>query len=247
MNLFFNYANNINMKKLILYIILLFPLKIYGIENIMINNETLSPLFDNAIKEYNYFTESNEVKIEVISSKNEQVSGYGIFKLENKETIFNISSSKYGKFKITVFKNYEKSLDSKILSLDIKGYDLNFDSNIHEYDLNINDEEMLEIDYELSNDSSKVIVEGNGNFNNSKNIIKIKIDSKDEYIINVYKTQKVSKTQSKKVEVKKLSYIKKEIIKYIIITISCILILLFYMFIFNKKIVFRVLPNTLRK
>lgn len=248
MNLFFYIVNTINMKKIILSILLLIPLSINAIERIKINNEDLSPIFDNNIKVYNYFTDKEQIKIEITSSKDEIVSGHGIFTLDKDEESFIVTSNKYGDFKINVFKNYKHKTDiSKILNIDIKGYNLNFNKDVHEYNLNILDEEILDINYELSNDSSKVNITGNGNFNKTKNVIKITLDEKEEYIINVFKSQNVSKVEKTTTEVKTMSYTKKEIVKFIIITISCTIIFLFYKLLFISKFTLNALPNTLHK
>lgn len=248
MNLFFNYVNTINMKKIILSILLILPFSIKAIEKIKINNEDLSPYFDNKIKKYNYFTNEDEINIKVITSKGEIISGDGIFELKDKESTFIVSSDKYGDFIITVFKNYiETRSKGEILSLDIEGYNLNFNKDVHEYNLNILDEENLNIIYELNNENTNVKIIGNGNFNNTKNIIKIILDDEEEYTINVFKAEKVSKVENRVSKTKTMSYTKKEIVKYIIITISCTLIFFFYKLVFISKTTLNVLPNTLRK
>ena len=248
MNLFFYYVNTINMKKIILSILLILPFSINAIEKIKINNEDLSPYFDNKIKKYNYFTNEDEINIKVITSKGEIISGDGIFELKDKESTFIVSSDKYGDFIITVFKNYtETKSKGEILSLDIEGYNLNFNKDIHEYNLNILDEENLNIIYELNNENTNVKIIGNGNFNNTKNIIKIILDDEEEYTINVFKAEKVSKVENRVSKTKTMSYTKKEIVKYIIITISCTLIFFFYKLVFISKTTLNVLPNTLRK
>ena len=248
MNLFFYYVNTINMKKIILSILLILPFSINAIEKIKINNEDLSPYFDNKIKKYNYFTNEDEINIKVITSKGEIISGDGIFELKDKESTFIVSSDKYGDFIITVFKNYiETKSKGEILSLDIEGYNLNFNKDVHEYNLNILDEENLNIIYELNNENTNVKIIGNGNFNNTKNIIKIILDDEEEYTINVFKAEKVSKVENRVSKTKTMSYTKKEIVKYIIITISCTLIFLFYKLVFISKTTLNVLSNTLHK
>ena len=248
MNLFFYYVNTINMKKIILSILLILPFSIKAIEKIKINNEDLSPYFDNKIKKYNYFTNEDEINIKVITSKGEIISGDGIFELKDKESTFIVSSDKYGDFIITVFKNYiETRSKGEILSLDIEGYNLNFNKDVHEYNLNILDEENLNIIYELNNENTNVKIIGNGNFNNTKNVIKIILDDEEEYTINVFKAEKVSKVENRVSKTKTMSYTKKEIVKYIIITISCTLIFLFYKLVFISKTTLNVLPNTLHK
>ena len=248
MNLFFYYVNTINMKKIILSILLILPFGINAIEKIKINNEDLSPYFDNKIKKYNYFTNEDEINIKVITSKGEIITGDGIFELKDKESTFIVSSDKYGDFIITVFKNYiETKSKGELLSLDIEGYNLNFNKDIHEYNLNILDEENLNIIYELNNENTNVKIIGNGNFNNTKNVIKIILDDEEEYTINVFKAEKVSKVENTVSKTKTMSYTKKEIVKYIIITISCTLIFFFYKLVFISKTTLNVLPNTLHK
>lgn len=248
MNLFFYYVNTINMKKIILSILLILPFGINAIEKIKINNEDLSPYFDNKIKKYNYFTNEDEINIKVITSKGEIITGEGIFELKDKESTFIVSSDKYGDFIITVFKNYiETKSKGELLSLDIEGYNLNFNKDIHEYNLNILDEENLNIIYELNNENTNVKIIGNGNFNNTKNVIKIILDDEEEYTINVFKAEKVSKVENTVSKTKTMSYTKKEIVKYIIITISCTLIFFFYKLVFISKTTSNVLPNTLHK
>lgn len=248
MNLFFYYVNTINMKKIILSILLILPFGINAIEKIKINNEDLSPYFDNKIKKYNYFTNDDEINIKVITSKGEIITGDGIFELKDKESTFIVSSDKYGDFIITVFKNYiETKSKGELLSLDIEGYNLNFNKDIHEYNLNILDEENLNIIYELNNENTNVKIIGNGNFNNTKNVIKIILDDEEEYTINVFKAEKVSKVENTVSKTKTMSYTKKEIVKYIIITISCTLIFFFYKLVFISKTTLNVLPNTLHK
>ena len=248
MNLFFYYINTKKKKKIILSIFLILPFGINAIEKIKINNEDLSPYFDNKIKKYNYFTNEDEINIKVITSKEEIISGDGIFELKDKESTFIVSSDKYGDFIITVFKNYiETKSKGELLSLDIEGYNLNFNKDVHEYNLNILDEENLNIIYELNNENTNVKIIGNGNFNNTKNIIKIILDDEEEYTINVFKAEKVSKVENRVSKTKTMSYTKKEIVKYIIITISCTLIFFFYKLVFISKTTLNVLPNTLRK
>ena len=60
-------------------------------------------------------------------------------------------------------------------------------------------------------------------------------------------SQKVSKIENTVTKTKTMSYAKKEIVKYIIITISCTLIFLFYKLVFISKTTLNVLPNTLHK
>ena len=128
-------VNNINMKKILLIISLLFCIKVKAIENITINNENLSPVFNSDIKVYNYFTYSDSINIQVKSKENEQVTGSGVFSLNDDLTTFKVTSNDK-EYTINVFKNYHKEELTPVLNdLIIVGYDINFDTNIHEYDI----------------------------------------------------------------------------------------------------------------
>lgn len=227
-------VNNINMKKILLIISLLFCIKVKAIENITINNENLSPVFNSDIKVYNYFTYSDSINIQVKSKENEQVTGSGVFSLNDDLTTFKVTSNDK-EYTINVFKNYHKEELTPVLNdLIIEGYDINFDTNIHEYDINIKDETHLNINYDLSNDEAYVSINGNGNFNSSDNIIKINVNNKDEYIIHAHKSMNVSLVEDTN-EYKELSGIKKEIVILLIVTISCTLVFLFYYSLFINK------------
>ena len=227
-------VNNINMKKILLIISLLFCIKVKAIENITINNESLSPVFNSEIKVYNYFTYSDSINIQVKSKENEQVTGNGVFSLNDDLTTFKVASNDK-EYTINVFKNYHKEELTPVLNdLIIEGYNINFDTNIHEYDINIKDETHLNINYDLSNDEAYVSITGNGNFNSSDNIIKINVNNKDEYIIHAHKSMNVSLIEDTN-EYKELSGIKKEIVILLIVTISCTLVFLFYYSLFINK------------
>ena len=123
-----------------------------------------------------------------------------------------------------------------LTNLLIEGYNINFDKDNYEYYIEISDEDNLIIDYELSNDNGYVLVSGNGNFNKSENIIVINVNNEYEYKIHALKTLNVSKVEND--NPKEYSSIKKEIAKFIIITISCISVFLFSYLMFNKKYYF---------
>ena len=119
-------------------------------------------------------------------------------------------------------------------NLTIENYDINFKKDVYEYEITINDEKHLNIDYTLSDNSVYVSIEGNGNFNKSHNIITININNTHYYKIHVYKTIQVSLIQEIE-EVKQFSPLKKEIVKIILITISSSLICGFYYITFINK------------
>lgn len=226
------------MKKILftIFILVIFT-KVKAIENIKINGDTLSPIFDINLKKYNYFTNEDKIIINVVKSNDEIIIGDGEFELYNDISKYNINSNISGDYEITVYKNYKKKdLEyGKLLDLKIKDYEINFNSDIYEYDININDESFLNIDYELLNDKSYVDVKGNGNFNDELNVIEINVDNINTYKINVHKTIKVFEPINNEIVVEEMSYTKKEIVKIVIITISCSLVFLMFYFLFIKK------------
>ena len=120
-------------------------------------------------------------------------------------------------------------------NLTIENYDINFNKNVYEYEITIEDEKELKIDYELSDEDVYVCIEGNGNFNKSHNIITININNQFYYKIHVYKTIQVSFIEEIE-EPKEITPLKKEIVKIVLITISSSLVFGFYYITFiNKK------------
>lgn len=224
------------MKKIIFTVIIFFSfIKVFALENIKINNESLSPYFETNVRKYNYFTDSSNVKIVVKSSKDENVSGSGIFEVKDGKNIFYIESDKSGKYEINVFKNYKKDTTDKCIltSLNIEGYDINFNSNKYDYKININDEKNLNINYETIGKSDTKII-GNGNFNKTDNLIEV-ICGNSEYKIHALKSINVSKNIDNKKEYKTMSYTSKEILKVVIVIISSSILVGYFYILFIKK------------
>ena len=222
------------MKKIIIIILMiLFIPKLKAIENIKIDNKDLIPKFNKNTKYYNYYT--NKEEIEVFVDRNNNSKGNKKYILNNMQTDIIVSSDNID-YIIHVFKKYDKNYkeESYIKNISIKGYNLNFDKNVFEYKININDEENLDINFELSNQDDKLVILGNGNFNKTDNIIKIILNDKDEYIIHAYKTMRVSNIEKEKI-VKEISPAKKEIVIIIMVTISCILVSLFFYLVFINQ------------
>ena len=211
------------MKKILILFLFVINIKTYALSNIKVNNEDLSPSFDKNIKVYNYYTMKDNISISATSKNNEVITGLGNYNVEDKMEI-SITSSIDGNYTIRVFKDYIGEDEIYLKNLIIENYNINYDRNIHEYSININDEKELNINYELSNSNGYLSINGNGNFNNKNNIITINVNNNEEYIINVYKDIE-NKIVSK--ETKEELPIKKEIIILLIIIISCTLIFLF--------------------
>lgn len=229
------------MKKIIL--ILMFILsyeKVFAIENIKVDNNSLSPLFDINIRKYNYFTNEDSININVVETTDEIITGEGDYNLEEGINVVKITSSKDGEYIINVYKNYIEEEDIYLKNLTIDGYDISFNKDKYIYDININDEDNLNINYELSNDEGYVSIVGNGNFNDSNNKIIINVNDEVEYLINAHKTVNVSYIQEESFIPKEMGNIKKGIVISIIITISLVLILLFYYIVFKDKTILQI-------
>lgn len=218
------------MKKITIFILLFCVVKVNALSNIKVNNEELIPSFDKEIKVYNYYTDSESVNINVKKDKNEIVNGEGMYTLDNNYKKIIISSNIDNDYVINVFKNYDKREydSSELLSLNIDGYNINYNKDIYDYDITLNNENNLNIKYEV-NDNTSVVITGNGNFNKSNNLIKIEVGDK-VYNIHAHKTIKVSYSKDMEI-IKEMSGTKKEIVKVLIITISCSFVFLFYKFI----------------
>lgn len=218
------------MKKITIFILLFCVVKVNALSNIKVNNEELIPSFDKEIKVYNYYTDNESVNINVKKDKNEIVNGDGVYTLDNNYKKIIISSNIDNDYVINIFKNYDKREydSSELLSLNIDGYNINYNKDIYDYDITLNNENNLNIKYEV-NDNTSVVITGNGNFNKSNNLIKIEVGDK-VYNIHVHKTIKVSYSKDREI-IKEMSGTKKEIVKVLIITISCSFVFLFYKFI----------------
>lgn len=218
------------MKKITIFILLFCVVNVNALSNIKVNNEELIPSFDKEIKVYNYYTDNESVNINVKKDKNEIVNGEGMYTLDNNYKKIIISSNIDNDYVINIFKNYDKREydSSELLSLNIDGYNINYNKDIYDYDITLNNENNLNIKYEV-NDNTSVVITGNGNFNKSNNLIKIEVGDK-VYNIHAHKTIKVSYSKDREI-IKEMSGTKKEIVKVLIITISCSFVFLFYKFI----------------
>lgn len=228
------------MKKIFLIIVLfIFICDVKALNSIKINNENLSPFFDKDIYVYNYYTNNDKVKISVDYDMKEDVKGYGVFDINDGLNEFIISCNDK-EYKVNVFRNYKDEKNDFLVDLSIKNYDFSFNKDIFVYSINIDDEDSLDIEYELSNENMIVNIIGNGNFNSSKNVIKVDVMNKDykkisEYTINVYKTIKVSSIIEND-DIKEMSSIEKEIVIILLITISLLLIFGYFYLLFIKKL-----------
>lgn len=119
-------------------------------------------------------------------------------------------------------------------SLSIENYELNFKKDVYEYDITIDEEEMLNINYELSDDNAYVSITGNGNFNSSENVIVINVNNDYKYKINVHKPIKVSYITNDEI-IQEMSNHEKDILKLLIVTVSSMVVVYMGYLFFYKK------------
>lgn len=240
------------MKKiiLILYAVITFfsfALITNALSNISINGETLVPIFNKEIYKYNVYTNNEDIYINtVLSEEDSFIEGNGAFKLKEGENKLKLKLTlKDGNIKyynLSIFLNYKNENDlsnSLLKDLIIKNYKINFDSNVFNYNLNIEDEEQLDIRYEVNN-NEKVILEGNSNLKLGNNKIIITVISEDEtnksiYTITVNKTKTVYNEEIKKEkkEIIKNDFDKTDkIIVKIVISLVIIIIITFLFYLF---------------
>lgn len=251
------------MKKIFKYLLAVtffsFALKAKAITNIKVGEYSLSPYFSEYITKYNVFVNDEEENINVSVSESEEddyVTGIGNIKLIDgkNEVILKVikKNQEIITYQVDIFKNYKEfnSLDDASLNkLIINGYDINFDPNIYEYNINIIDDNRLNIDYETKSSESTVKITGNSNFKEGKNEVRVIVNSKDKtktnvYIINVNKvvTTFEEEPSSEKLNEnvlgrEKLTKKETNILTISVISIcSIIIIFLFYMlFIFSRR------------
>lgn len=108
-------------------------------------------------------------------------------KLEIGENIISIivtaEDGTTGKYIIVVNKLEKPSSEATIKNITIKGYTLDFKSDIYKYELEIEDDNKLDIEVELNDDKAKYQILGNNNLKNNS-IITIQVEDEDGTIKN---------------------------------------------------------------
>ena len=155
------------MKRKIIIILTLFFLninKLNAISNITINNNTLNPTFNENIFIYNVYVseETQIITINAVGEKEEIITGTGSKSLKKGLNTLEIVSYQNDKINKTYILNIirgdlqNKKSTSKLKSLIVKGIDINFDSNIMDYNIENNDNKTIDIYYEAENPLSNV-------------------------------------------------------------------------------------------
>lgn len=228
-----------------------FALKMNAISNIVVNEGSLVPFFNKEIHKYNLFVTEDKEYINISfakENKDDYISGGGKINLKKGENILNIIVNKKDgtkeEYEIIVYRGYKniKDYSSATLSkLNIKDYNINFNSNIYDYEIDVDEKVTeLDIDYEATSEYAKVSLTGNSNLNNSKNIITITVQSKDEKITNIYtiKVRKVISTfkdEKEETKVRPFTNEEKILTAIGIAIVSISLIYFIFKIIFRKK------------
>ncbi|MDK2802150.1 MAG: cadherin-like beta sandwich domain-containing protein, partial [Oscillospiraceae bacterium] len=179
------------------------------LQNIILKEDvSFSTNFDPNIYSYNLVIPNGmeTVDINAISENdNATLSGdIGTISVENgKEISINVTSSdksSSSNYKIKFIQNKSLSSDSTLKSIEIDGLlsDFNFDKNIFEYNINIdNNTDSIKINPILSDDSATLNFNGINKdiiLNNGKNVFTIIVDSPDRsnksiYVLNLNKSE----------------------------------------------------------
>lgn len=115
---------------------------------------------------------SSKAKVEIQKS-DELVVGDNLIKV-----IVTAEDGTIGNYVILVHRNEKLSNDTSIKSLNVKGYSLNFKSDIYEYELEIEDEDKLDFKIELNDQKAKYNIVGNKTLKNGS-VIKVIVTAED--------------------------------------------------------------------
>lgn len=155
--------------------------------------------FNKDVREYSIDIESTISSInvsavpEVETSKVEVLGNSNLVSGSNKITI-NVTAEdgSVGTYIINVNKKESLGTNAKLASLTIDGYELNFDSEIYNYNLKIKKEDSLTIEAETEDKNAIYMIEGNNNLKDNS-VIKVIVTAGDgltmqEYTITVNKS-----------------------------------------------------------
>ncbi len=175
------------------------------LKNLVITNQTLTPVFNANTKEYSIVIPFEVNELEVLAEANHNLStvviagNSNLVVGQNKITIeVTAENGDVDTYNINVTKQeeviVEKSKDATLKNITIEGYTLNpeFESDITTYAINVlNEVNSINITAETNHELAKVEITGNTNFVVGINPVKIKVTAEDgtikNYIVNVNK------------------------------------------------------------
>lgn len=180
------------MKKVLIIIMFFLSFNnLKALEGISINHEDIYPLFNKDIHIYNAYVNKDTqiVTINVKTEENEVVTNAG-----SKSLKFGLNS-----FEIIAYKNNapsvyilnivrgEENIDKTnayLKNLSIDNYKIDFDKNIFNYEISINELKKLNVNYETESEGAKVVLKED--LTNEKGYIKLEVISEDKSKSNIY-------------------------------------------------------------
>ena len=157
------------------------------LKTLKIKGAVLEPKFNKNVLSYNCVT--NESSVTISATGTGTISGTGTKKLSNGKNTFKITlSDSYGNKKtytVVVTKTDAKvtSKYAKIESLSINGYDLNFESETLDYELNVSaDTKVLDFEVNLDADDGRYEILNNNDLKNGQTIT-IKVTSYENNVV----------------------------------------------------------------
>ncbi len=207
--------------------------------------------FDKKTLNYSFTVPNDTTSIKVtaqaedVKSKIDGVKSYNLKEGLNKITITvtaeNGSTRKYTLQVTRIVKEIKKEVNNKLDKLDIENYQISFDPENTVYNLTIENETKLNINFKAQDESSSVVVNGNDNLKNGS-VIKVVVTGVDgstkEYTINISKNEEIKKDDSNnikddnsnnkviKIDENRKLHIIIGVVSFVIIVISTILIVI---------------------
>ncbi len=130
-------------------------------------------------------SEDPTVSIMVSDSAKKLVTGNNVIEIKLSDSYGNT-----GTYVLNILKPEAKSNNNLLSSITIDGYQLNFDTSITSYDLELGKEKMLNIQVTTVSDKANYLITGNQNLGNGSTIT-IRVTAEDgssrDYIINIIK------------------------------------------------------------
>lgn len=183
------------------------------LSSLAINCANLNPIFDKDTLSYTATCETNSVNITAsVNDTASTLKGIGTKSLTYGNNYFNVTvTSESGltkDYKIVIIKpddrpnvnkptneNDKNNNDSSLKSILISGYNLEFNSNIYDYTLNVGPEtEKIDISYITNNENASVEITGTESLKYGNNEIKIIVTAVDKststYTLNVIRSSK---------------------------------------------------------
>ncbi len=242
------------MKKYIITLLIVFfslTLKLHAITDISIKGVTLSPEFNVSTKVYNAFVSEDTqiIGINVTKLPEEIVTGSGSISLKKGlnvvEVISYINDTVTDSYTLNIVRGsftYNKK-DATLKTIKIDGIDLNFDSNIFDYTLEVPEElKELKIDYKTTSPYAVSKLKGDLFLDHKENKVTITVTSEDKKETNTYTltfkkliAEKVSKTKSSLFDNKNLDSFDLKLVRYALGFFYIVFLLTLFYFVFIKK------------